>query len=97
MATHTGTYHYLTCDECSEAFDNGEGLTSLFDTPDMARQDALDADWSREGDRDLCPPCTCAAVGHLPRVVPARGYAFCMRCDDDVTVVETRRPNGAYL
>jgi hypothetical protein len=79
----------LVCDGCAAVMTHPETDDEIhYETAEQARRDAVeDLCWSRPGQRDLCPVCTCAARGHRwPEwIVPVPGarvrpWRWCERC-----------------
>ncbi|WP_319456899.1 MULTISPECIES: hypothetical protein [unclassified Mycobacterium] len=97
----TLTCHTLTCDECHQTLNPGDEGDLHFSDADEARNDATRYfDWTRDGDRDLCPECTaratCEREGHKP-VTEDFGGIYCERCDEALTAPSTVNPKGSYL
>lgn len=92
------TCYTLKCDECDDAYTN-EDQELHFESDEAIRFDALEfGEWSRDGDRDLCPTCTCARIGHRKRISSSGlPYAYCERCDETLLDSITAKPNEAYL
>lgn len=80
----------LVCDGCAAVLSHPDTESEIhYEAAELARTDAVEnLSWSRAGERDLCPACTCAAHGHdwphwqAPppgsRLAP---YRCCQRCD----------------
>jgi hypothetical protein len=56
MAVHTRTFHIAACDVCGAKFGEDGDYPVWDDTPELALdQVAEDADWTRDGQRVVCP------------------------------------------
>ena len=81
----------LVCDGCAAVLAHPDTEAEIhYDTAEEARADATeDLSWSRGGERDLCPACTCAEQGHdwrpwwtsPPRDAAGPPPAPCRWCD----------------
>lgn len=98
MTAHQQTVYSLSCDGCNEDLVDAEYGSQLVDNdPERIRRVADDMEWSRDGDNDLCPTCTCARDGHERRVSENGTYAYCARCDTTLLEAQTAEPKAAYL
>jgi ribosomal protein S27E len=92
------TLWQLHCDECGDKLADPEyGSDYVDDNPERLREIAEDANWSRDGDNDLCPTCTCAHDGHERRSAANGTYVYCERCDTTLLEAQTAEPKAAYL
>ena len=88
----------LRCDGCNELLDDQEyGSTMVAESVERIREIGEDQEWSRDGDNDLCPTCTCARVGHNRRISASGAYAYCDRCSETLLHAATIDPKAAYL
>ena len=55
MSLKSAPYYWVTCDNCGQRCDYGdyESLSSQDDAVQMA----IEADWTKRGDRHHCPDC----------------------------------------
>lgn len=92
MSARAQTCYTLICDSCKEqAYEGDPGCEYHFESPDALRFDARECgDWTRDGDRDLCPSCTCKHAGHRQKADSATGFVYCTRCDE--TLVDEITP-----
>lgn len=98
MSTHPQTCYTIICDGCREqTFEGEEGCEYHFHDPESARREAQQyGDWSADGDRDLCPSCTCAHAGHRQKI-GGSGFVYCERCDETLLDSITVEPKAAFL
>lgn len=92
------TCYVLVCDECDAVYEDTEyGGPIHFESVEAIRFDATGmSGWSTDGERDLCPTCTCKELGHQQKV-GSTGFVYCDRCDETLIDEITRQPNEAFL
>lgn len=98
MSAQELTVFKLSCDGCDEQLvdsEYGNGLVE--ETVEQIRDVAESYEWSRDGDDDLCPSCTCARYDHQRRVAANGAYAYCARCDETLLDAVTTEPKAAFL
>lgn len=98
MTAQAQTCYTLVCDECREhVYEGDEGCEYHFESPEPLRFDAQKyGEWSQDGERDLCPSCTCAHAGHR-QCIGGSGFVYCDRCDETLLDSITAKPKETYL
>ena len=96
MTAQQATVWELRCDVCDAVAEDEEyGSTLVADSAERIREIGESQQWSREGDSDFCPSCTCVRVGHDRAVSGSGAFAYCLRCSE--TLIEDAQPKAAYL
>jgi hypothetical protein len=81
----THTCHTIVCDSCKETLNPADEGELHFANAEHARTEAERYyEWTCEGGRDLCPACSCAAYGYVPRKDQLFGGRYCTRCEEAI-------------